>query len=270
MESQNINAHEKFLDYTSDRMDAPVVQRRFAELKNKVESAFNRCSNPENTKVLDVGCGIGIQSRLWAQDGYNVTSLDYDPGLISLASERSKSAGIAVDYHVASAEDIPFDSGNFDLCLSIELLEHVNDWEKCLDEFCRILNPGGLLLLTTSNVICPKQNEYRLPLYSWWPSFLKKNIPELVRTKYPALANHSPCPALHWFSIFQLRAELKKRGMTVYDRIDLIDLDSRPPVVAALVNMARKSDAVRFLFYLFYTGTVVFAFKDSQSSSTSN
>ncbi len=261
-ETHNIDAHDKFLDYTSDRMDAPAVQKRFADLKSKVEAAFPASRDPAAVDVLDVGCGIGIQSRLWAKEGYKVTALDYDPGLIGLATERSQAAGLDIDFNCGSAEDIPFEDRRFDVCLAIELLEHVNDWRACLDEFCRVLKPGGFLLLTTSNVICPKQNEYRLPLYSWWPGFIKKYVPELVRTKYPALANHSPCPALHWFSIFQLRRELGNRGMTVKDRVDMIDLAGKPAVVAALVRLARKFDLVRLGFYLFYTGTIVYAYKD--------
>lgn len=117
-----------------------------------------------------------------------------------------------------------------------------------------------------TNVICPKQNEYRLPLYSWWPGFIKRPVPALVRDRYPALAGYSPCPAQHWFSIFDLKRELANRGMETQDRLDVMALDDKPQPLAALVRLARRYAAVRSLFYLFYTGTIVFAFKHQEPS----
>jgi 2-polyprenyl-3-methyl-5-hydroxy-6-metoxy-1,4-benzoquinol methylase len=54
-----------------------------------------------------------------------------------------------------------------DVCLLPELLEHVADWQSCLNEAARVLRPGGLLYLSTTNVLCPRQQEFNLPLYSF-------------------------------------------------------------------------------------------------------
>lgn len=259
------SVHDQFLSYTAERMDEEKLAGRFKQLKDRVEGIFAKCANPATVRVLDVGCGVGVQSRLWARDGYQVTAIDYDEGLVEIARQRSEDAGVPAAFAVGSAESIPGDPGSFDVCLAIELLEHVDDWARCLDEFCRMLAPGGVLVLTTTNVICPRQNEYRLPLYSWWPGFIKKRVPAIVGERYPALANYTPCPAQHWFSFFQLRRELEHRGMRAVDRIDVMALDDKPAPLAALVRLARRSTPVRALFYLFYTGTIVFAFKEKNA-----
>jgi len=260
--------HAQFLSYTAERMDEVKLARRFMHLKERVETISVKCADPATVRVLDVGCGVGVQSRLWASDGYQVTAIDYDEGLVEIARQRSETANIHAEFVVGSAESIPRDLDSFDVCLAIELLEHVDDWARCLDEFCRVLAPGGVLLLTTTNVISPRQNEYRLPLYSWWPGFIKKRIPAIVRERYPALANYSPCPAQHWFSFFQLRRELSQRGLRAVDRLDVMDLNDKPTPLVALVRLARRFTPVRALFYLFYPGTIVFAFKEHTTAAS--
>ncbi|HWM26927.1 MAG TPA: class I SAM-dependent methyltransferase [Woeseiaceae bacterium] len=257
----NESTHEQFLSYTSEHRDEEKLGLRFRHLKDKLEQIYEPCRDPTSIRVLDIGCSVGVQARLWARDGYPVTAIDYDAGLIDIARQRSEAAGIDASFQVGSAEAIPSGDGQFDICLAIELLEHVDDWQRCLDEFCRVLKPGGVLLLTTTNVICPRQNEYRLPLYSWWPGFIKRPVPRLVRDRYPALAGYSPCPAQHWFSIFGLARELSRRNMDTRDRLDVMPLEDKSVPLATLVRLARRHAAIRALFYLFYTGTIVFAFK---------
>jgi 2-polyprenyl-6-hydroxyphenyl methylase/3-demethylubiquinone-9 3-methyltransferase len=55
---------------------------------------------------------------------------------------------------------------SMDVCLVPELLEHVREWRECLADFARVLRPGGVLVLTTNNKLCPVQQEFNLPLYS--------------------------------------------------------------------------------------------------------
>ena len=75
-----------------------------------------------------------------------------------------------------------------DVCLLPELLEHVADWQSCLKEAPRVLRSGGLLYLSTTNVLRPRQEEFNLPLYSWYPGPLKRYCERLAMTTRPALA----------------------------------------------------------------------------------
>ena len=156
-------------------------------------------------KVLDVGCGAGALSLLWADAGHRVHGLDVNEPLLSLARERAEREGKSIEFKLGSATQLPWSDRSMDVCMVPELLEHVAEWQTCLREFVRILRPGGVLLLTTSNKLCPVQQEFNLPLYSWYPGPIKRYFERLAVTSRPDLANFAKYPAVHWFSYYGLR-----------------------------------------------------------------
>ncbi|HQT26446.1 MAG TPA: class I SAM-dependent methyltransferase, partial [Burkholderiales bacterium] len=135
--------------------------------------------------------GAGTQCRLWAKHNYSVTGVDVNQPLIELARSRAAEEGLPITFKVGSATDIPIEDNAVDLCLVPELLEHVADWESCVREFARITKPGGMIFLSTTNVLCPVQQEFTLPFYSWYPSFLKRRYEKLSVTTRPELANYA-------------------------------------------------------------------------------
>src|SRR5262249_59286320 len=84
--------------------------------------------------VADIGCGAGTQSRLWAEIGCQVHGLDVNERLIELAKIRSTQAGYNIDFRVGSSVSLPWSDGSMQVCLAIELLEHVSEWQKSLSE----------------------------------------------------------------------------------------------------------------------------------------
>src|SRR5262249_52902868 len=148
----------------------------------------------------------------------------------------------------ASATDLPLSDASVDVCVMLELLEHVRDWKSCIDECTRVLRPGGALYLSTSNRLCPKQQEYNLPLYSWYPAVLKRRYETLAVTTRPQIANFATYPAVHWFSFYSLKAALQQRGFVgFYDRFDLISLEDRGVLLNALITAIQKCTPLRFL-----------------------
>lgn len=148
-----------------------------------------------------------------------------------------------------------------DVCIAPELLEHVADWQSCLDEFVRILRPGGVLYLSTSNVLCPVQQEFDLPLYSWYPAPLKRRYERLAVTTRPELVRHAKYPAVNWFSFYGLRRELSHRGMRSMDRFDFIDSASRSRLKCLAATVIRSLPPVRLLAHIATPNTMVVAVK---------
>jgi 2-polyprenyl-6-hydroxyphenyl methylase/3-demethylubiquinone-9 3-methyltransferase len=130
--------------------------------------------------VADIGCGAGTLSMLWAEHGHRVFGIDINAQLIKLATERSRESDIKIDFQLGTATDLPWSDESMDVCLVPELLEHVQDWERCLDEFARVIKPGGVLFLTTTNKLCPRQQEFNLLMYSWYPAFIKRYFEKLA------------------------------------------------------------------------------------------
>ncbi|GMR04542.1 MAG: hypothetical protein BMS9Abin23_0440 [Thermodesulfobacteriota bacterium] len=98
-------------------------------------------------RVLDIGCRDGIVSSLIKERGKNVYGID-----ISLnAVELTKKKGIEA-YHVKEEESFPFENDFFEAVFAGEVIEHVLDTDKFIEEIRRVLSPGGVLVITTPNV----------------------------------------------------------------------------------------------------------------------
>ena len=141
------------------------------------------------------------------------------------------------------------------------LLEHVAEWQACVREAARVLAPGGLLYLSTTNVLCPKQQEFNLPLYSWYPTGLKHYCERLATTTRPAIANYAKYPAVNWFSFYGLREFLRPLGFRCLDRFDVMDAATKAPLQQAVLGALRRSSLLRFLAHDATPSTVLVAVK---------
>ena len=118
-----------------------------------------------------------------------------------------------------------------------ELLEHLVEWEPCVNEVLRVLRPGGVLYMSTTNSLCPMQEEFTLPAYSWYPRSLKKHCERLALTTHRHWVQYASLPAVHWFTFYQLRDYLYARGVIARDRFDIMHTDGsklRRAVVSAI------------------------------------
>jgi len=102
--------------------------------------------------VLDVGCGGGLLTESLARAGAEVTGIDLAPGMIEVARLHAAEGGLAIDYRVASAEELARDSpGRFAVVTCMEMLEHVPDPAAMVATLARLLSPGGALFVSTIN-----------------------------------------------------------------------------------------------------------------------
>jgi len=102
--------------------------------------------------VLDVGCGGGLLTESLARAGAEVTGIDLAPGMIEVARLHGAESGLAIDYRVASAEELARESpGRFAAVTCMEMLEHVPDPAAMVATLARLLSPGGALFVSTLN-----------------------------------------------------------------------------------------------------------------------
>ncbi|MEF8698326.1 MAG: class I SAM-dependent methyltransferase [Candidatus Accumulibacter sp. UW26] len=255
-------SHPDFLDYYEQQSLSPATLERFEKVCDKARTLLAGADGRTGMlQVLDVGCGAGTQARLWARLGHQVHGLDVNAPLIEVARQRAREEQLEIEFAIGSATDLPYADRSMDVCLLPELLEHVVDWQRCLDESARILKPGGLLYLSTTNWLCPLQDEFELPLYSWYPGFVKRRCERLALTTRPEMANHAKYPAVNWFSFYSLAAELDRRGFDCRDRFDLIDTEALGLLPRMAVKLARRLPPVRLAGHLATPSTVLFALK---------
>ena len=99
--------------------------------------------------ALDVGCGTGFLSFELAGRGHRVVGVDFAPSM--LAEARRKAAGSAtIRFEQADAEQLPFGARSFDLVISRHLLWTLPHPEQAIDEWIRVLRPGGRLVVVDS------------------------------------------------------------------------------------------------------------------------
>lgn len=111
------------------------------------EQAIEKMGVPDDGIALDVGCGSGWASRLLAERARRgrVVGIDISDEMIRLASETSNEFP-NLTFQVASAEDLPFENGEFTHAFSMESLYYYADMSRALGEIRRVLSPGGLFI----------------------------------------------------------------------------------------------------------------------------
>jgi SAM-dependent methyltransferase len=100
--------------------------------------------------ILDAGCGLGGSSRLLAATfGCRVTGIDLSTPYIDAAQMLTRRSGLSkkVRFQTGSILDMPWDDNTFDAVLCQHILMNIPDKQAAVQEFFRVLAPGGILML---------------------------------------------------------------------------------------------------------------------------
>jgi ubiquinone/menaquinone biosynthesis C-methylase UbiE len=98
--------------------------------------------------ALDAGCGTGFLTFELAARGHHVIGVDFAPSMIAEARRKSGERGLSsVEFEEADAEQLPFRPASFDLVISRHLLWTLAHPEAAIDEWIRVLRPGGRLVV---------------------------------------------------------------------------------------------------------------------------
>lgn len=103
---------------------------------------------PKSPSILDAGCGSGRDSRLLKKEGAKVVGIDISKGLLNEARKRSSE----IEYMIGDITAIPFSNNTFDGVwshASLVHLEKIEDAEKAIHEFNRVLRTDGILHIFT-------------------------------------------------------------------------------------------------------------------------
>ncbi len=118
------------------------------DTNKRVSLVFDELLNEEiaDKSLLDAGCGTGWFSLAAYKRGATVTAMDLGENLLSRVTLKAP-----VKTKVGSIMEIPFSDNTFDYIVSSEVIEHTPDPKKSIKELCRVLKPGGKLVITTPN-----------------------------------------------------------------------------------------------------------------------
>jgi SAM-dependent methyltransferase len=161
---------------------------------------FRRFPVRPGDRVLDLGCGGGRHAFEVYRHGANVVAFDLDPselgpvtgmfGAMREAGEAGSQGGATAVSGDATA--MPFGDGTFDRVIAAEVLEHVLDDQRAMNELARVLRPGGLAAITV-------------------PSWLPERICWALSTEY----HEVPGGHVRIYTRVELQAKLARAGLEV-------------------------------------------------------
>jgi SAM-dependent methyltransferase len=135
-------------------------------------------------QVLENGCGVGMYLHHLAPSCGSIIGLEFD-------LERARIAHNESTVINGVCELLPFQSGSFDTVLSHEVLEHVQDDRRSVEEMVRILKPGGVITLFVPNLGYPYETHGifwrgryhfgNIPLIHYLPSQWRHKLSPHVR-----------------------------------------------------------------------------------------
>jgi len=156
--------------------EAAADERNFpAEIDSRIEHVrlvvreFSTIASP---RVADIGSGKGRYARVLAQEipGARVVCADLSMSMLAFVKPPLEPCA-------ASMLALPFGDGAFDAVCAIESLEHAVDIPAAVAELCRILRPGGKLVIIDKN----RDQWGRLETPQWERWFTREELESLLR-----------------------------------------------------------------------------------------
>ena len=140
-------ANQRNLDKAALRGEPSYVWR--AGQERRLQIIVNAAGDRISGNILENGCGVGMYVEHLAPFNGKVFGLEYDYERAADASQRSPRI------LNAAGEALPFPSNSFDMILSHEVIEHVQDDAQAIQEMIRTLRPRGRLMLFCPNLGYP-------------------------------------------------------------------------------------------------------------------
>ena len=182
---QEHNNQDTILDaltsYWTDRSKSYSVQN-IAEMNYWRREAWRKlilshAPQKEVLRVLDIGAGPGFFAINLALAGHEVTAVDVTEEMLQYAKSNAESYGARVDFVLHRGEFLPFKDGSFDLIVSRNVIWNLEYTEQALEEWERVLAPGGRMIYFDAN--------WYLYLYDEELRARKKAAEAAFRAKYP-------------------------------------------------------------------------------------
>ncbi len=189
------------------------------------------------SRVLELGCGDGYTTFLLSRKYPKLSFLGTDVSNKFISYARGHFSRKNLVYKVADSLSLPFNTRSIDVVTSTDVIEHIPDVPKWLDESIRVLKRGGLLIIVTGNHFSPIQplldiirfqkrpplaptyfSQFKLFFYSLFMSFKKMLFPSFIYVG-PELTskadNGGDFDAVYLANQFDIIDYLKKRNLKI-------------------------------------------------------
>jgi len=143
-------------DYFIESLDDPEILNHFEQVKRATArlqldeiAAYSRgrATAPDNPSLIEIGCGHGnflVEARA---KGFDVHGLEF-----SIDAAAAANAKLQGRVEVGSIEDGTLPAGRFDVCVVADVIEHVREPRRFLEQVGRVLKAGGVIFIATPSL----------------------------------------------------------------------------------------------------------------------
>ncbi len=152
--SENVHLHEinKFGSQAERWWDKNGEFKTLHDVNPLRINFIQKFINPQNMRIVDVGCGGGILTEGLAKKGANMLGIDLSEDLIDIADLHGLESGVKTHYQKISAEALAeAEPASFDHVVCMEMLEHVPEPGSIVAACAKMVKPGGYVFFSTLN-----------------------------------------------------------------------------------------------------------------------
>ena len=207
----------------------------------------------KNKKVLDAGCGEGYGSCFISGNANEVIGVDVSYEAIQHAQKKYKRNNLK--FERMSVQNLKFMNETFDAVLSFQVIEHLNDVNKFLNEIKKVLKKDGVAIISTPNrALCKGNgnNEYHTQEYGYdeYIELLNNGLGptdfygvQLKSGKYSGLKLIDLISILDIFKIRRLFPTKLRRSalMTMEKKIELEIVNTKLNTALDFIGLYRKT-----------------------------
>jgi ubiquinone/menaquinone biosynthesis C-methylase UbiE len=140
-------------------------------------------------KVLEIGCGVGLDLLRFAKGGAIVTGIDLAETSIDLAKKNFRINNVEGELKVMNGEELDYPENSFDVVYAHGVIQYTTDSQKMIDEINRVLKPGGEAIMMVYNSFS-------------WLNFLTK--------VFGVKIEHQDAPVIRKFTVKEFKNMLRK------------------------------------------------------------
>ncbi len=152
-------------DYDGPRGNNLAIQDMRDEMWRWLDQSF-----APGSRLIDLGCGTGLDAVHLAEQGHHVTATDWSERMVERTRDRARDAGLQVDARAIGAHELQRLEGDaaFDGAYSnLGPLNCVPDLDAVASQCARLLKPGGRLVFTVIGRYCPWELAHYLRQRRW-------------------------------------------------------------------------------------------------------
>ncbi|GAC1613234.1 MAG: hypothetical protein NVS9B1_21220 [Candidatus Dormibacteraceae bacterium] len=120
-------------------------------------------------RVLDLGCGAGLDSILAARQAASVIGLDFSPAMLDRARKSAAAVAVAnAEFRLGDAESIPLENDSIDVALVNGIFNLNQSRGRIFEELARVIRPGGLVFAAELVLKGPRPSTIGLDEDDWF------------------------------------------------------------------------------------------------------